>query len=324
MTLKKHNIYIKDLKRRTGQFQFFMHQLVEAAKTQGIPLCPEVIVQTIPQKIIKKIYFILCFVLRFVPRNTSIKVIIPSHGGAILHDAYPYWRYNIIPFLWDIWENNWDETLRQLKLLKVNQVFVTVRSRAEELKKLGYSAYWIPEGIDVNDYIKGKELSQRQIDIYELGRQHPEYHKVIEHILIQNNFVYKGNKYDDTGKLISLAYDTAEQLLSALPEVKVMVCFPRSDTHPQFAAKLETLTMRYWEAMLSGIVIVGRAPQELIDIIGYNPVIDVDWERPQQQLEEIIANIYQYQKLVDQNYNAAMCHAPWARRIPLIIKSLNN
>ena len=69
---------------------------------------------------------------------------------------------------------------------------------------------------------------------------------------------------------------------------KIMVCFPQCDTNPGRAGNIETLTIRYWEAMLSGCVIIGRAPNELINLIGYNPVIEVDWERAQEQLEEIL------------------------------------
>ena len=32
----------------------------------------------------------------------------------------------------------------------------------------------------------------------------------------------------------------------------MMVCFPQCDTNPMKAGNLETLTQRYWEAMLSG------------------------------------------------------------------------
>lgn len=36
-----------------------------------------------------------------------------------------------------------------------------------------------------------------------------------------------------------------------------------------------TLTQRYCECMFSRMVMEGHAPQELIDFIGYNPVIEL-------------------------------------------------
>ena len=97
-----------------------------------------------------------------------------------------------------------------------------------------------------------------------------------------------------------------------------MICFPQCDTNPQKAGNLETLTQRYWEAMLSGCLIVGRAPQELIDLIGYNPVIDVEWDNPEIQVEGILNNIENYQNLVDKNIESAQKYATWDSRIPLI------
>ena len=51
-----------------------------------------------------------------------------------------------------------------------------------------------------------------------------------------------------------------------------------SSPKPELAGDIETLTQRYWECMLSRIVMLGHAPQELIDLIGYNPVIEIDKE----------------------------------------------
>ena len=57
------------------------------------------------------------------------------------------------------------------------------------------------------------------------------------------------------------------------------------------AGKIETLTQRYWECMLSRCLIVGRAPFELINLIGYNPVIEVEWGNESEQLLRILNNI---------------------------------
>ena len=96
-----------------------------------------------------------------------------------------------------------------------------------------------------------------------------------------------------------------EQLYQLMADTKVMVCFPQCDTNPLRGEHIETLTQRYWEAMLSRCLMVGRAPQELIRLIGYNPVIEVDWDNAREQLSYILDHIDNYQELVDKNFEYA-------------------
>ena len=51
---------------------------------------------------------------------------------------------------------------------------------------------------------------------------------------------------------------------------------------------------------------IGHAPQELINLIGYNPVIEIDKDNPHHQLEDVIAHISDYQELVNRNRDAAL------------------
>ena len=67
--------------------------------------------------------------------------------------------------------------------------------------------------------------------------------------------------------------------------------------------------------MLSRCLIVGRAPKELTDLIGYNPVIDVDWKAPEDQLTNILSHIADYQEFVNKNYIIALKYASWDNRI---------
>ncbi|MCM1312208.1 MAG: hypothetical protein NC206_02190 [Bacteroides sp.] len=83
-------------------------------------------------------------------------------------------------------------------------------------------------------------------------------------------------------------------------------------------ASVETLTMRYWESMLSRCVIVGHCPKELYDLMGYNPVIEADMEHAATQVEEILSNISAYQDLVDKNLAQALKIASWDNRIKTV------
>ena len=109
-----------------------------------------------------------------------------------------------------------------------------------------------------------------------------------------------------------------------MPKIKVIISFPQSDTHPERAGEIETLTQRYWEAMLSRALVVGRAPKELVDMAGYNPVVEVDWDNPQEQLCRILENIGSYQEFVNKNYEFAFRNASWDIRVQHLIKTFRN
>lgn len=70
------------------------------------------------------------------------------------------------------------------------------------------------------------------------------------------------------------------------------------------------------------MLIVGHAPQELIDIVGYNPVIELDIQHPRQQIQEIARRIADYQPLVDKNRVVALKLGDWKQRMQQMMVSL--
>ena len=62
-------------------------------------------------------------------------------------------------------------------------------------------------------------------------------------------------------------------------------------------------------------MLFGHCPQELEDIAGYNPCIEIDERNPVGQIRSIIKNITHYQELVDRNRDAALHLAPWELRM---------
>lgn len=85
---------------------------------------------------------------------------------------------------------------------------------------------------------------------------------------------------------------------------------------PEIAGDIETLTQRYWECMFSRMVMVGHAPQELIDFIGYNPVIEFsDKISAEEQIADVIEHIEDYQTLVDKNHETAERLGSWNVRM---------
>lgn len=81
--------------------------------------------------------------------------------------------------------------------------------------------------------------------------------------------------------------------------------------------------------MLSRIVMVGHAPQELVDLIGYNPVIEVaidesSEENFRKEVKKILDHIEDYQPLVDRNRDVAVKMAPWELRMQHVKEWLVN
>lgn len=314
-------IYVKNKERKPGDFQFFMHQFVEASIKMGFKSLPEFAGSNLFVRLIRK----LSFVLRYIPKNKK-RIIIASEGGSLYYSSKPYLNYNIIPFLWDVWPENRYALFDDIRKLKIELAFVTSKQNKELIEQeTGIECHYIPEGIDISDYSKGESLQDRIGELYELGRQHPLYHKTVISLIEKGEIInYFGNEYDDGGRLLKLAFPTASDLLHTINKIKIVVCFPQCDTHPQRVGNIETLTQRYWECMLSGNLIIGRAPSELIELIGYNPVIDVDWDAPEEQLKNILKNINEYQTLVDKNHAVALKWASWDNRINDIKNILKN
>ena len=92
-------------------------------------------------------------------------------------------------------------------------------------------------------------------------------------------------------------------------------------THSERAQNIETLTQRYWEAMLTGTLLVGHAPQELINVCGYNPVIELG-DNPTQVIKEILSNVESYQTLAERNRECAEEKAEWDKRMTEIMEIL--
>ena len=231
-------------------------------------------------------------------------------------DTWPdYIFYEIIPFFWDVWPENFKKTCEWLSRYDVktavftsSQVVEMIRERFPEMNVI-----WCPEGIDVDSYKEGETLSQRTIDFLHYGRE-------IDDIVCYDfsDLTYVSGK--QSGKAVL----TQEQLYDLLSDAKVVATYPKSWTNPELAGNIETLTQRYWECMLSRCIMIGHAPKELVELIGYNPVIELDKEKPQQQLEDVLAHIVDYQGLVDKNRGVALKYGDWKNIVRNVFVSKKN
>ncbi len=115
---------------------------------------------------------------------------------------------------------------------------------------------------------------------------------------------------------------TNEQLRMALANTKITIALPRSITDPLGSGGVETMTQRYWEGMLTRQVMLGYAPKELIDLVGYNPVIEIDYDNVNEQILDVLAHIEDYQELVDRNRAIALELGDWEKRIKQVLAFL--
>lgn len=230
-------------------------------------------------------------------------------------DSFPdYARYEVVPMFWDCWPRYFELTCEWLRKHRVKTAIFSSRMTAERMQERfpEMRIIWCPEAVDGNVYQKGKLLRDRTIDLLEFGRSNE---KVLQTGALSLNHVCT----KQNGKFIY----TNEQLYQAMGDAKVTIALPRSMTQPEMAGDIETLTQRYWECMFSRMVMVGHAPQELVDFIGYNPVIELREEISAEALiRDVLEHIDDYQELVDKNRETAERLGSWDVRMKWLMEEL--
>lgn len=227
---------------------------------------------------------------------------------SINFDTFPdYARYEIIPFIWDCWPRYFEKTCKWFKHHDVRTAIFTSSQTAEKMRERfpEMNILWCPEGIDTSLYSEGKELKNREIDILEFGRSNRKVFKAEMPSSIKHVCTMQDGKYIFTN----------EELRQSMGDAKVTITLPRSITQPEVAGDIETLTQRYWECMLTRMVMVGHAPKELVDFIGYNPVIEIDTENPNGQINDILQHLADYRDLTNKNREVALQKGDWTARM---------
>ena len=207
---------------------------------------------------------------------------------SITFDTFPdYMQYDIIPFVWDCWPCYFEKMCSWLKKHQVRTAIFTSSQTAERIRQRfpAMQVLFCPEAVDISKYCQGKALSERSIDLLEFGRSNDHVLKIMLPVGM-NHVKTKGNG--------AFAFSN-KQLYAAMGEAKVTVTLPRSMTQPEVAGNIETLTQRYWECMLSGMVMVGHAPKELTELIGYSPVVELAKQQANEQILDILSHIEDFQ-----------------------------
>lgn len=244
---------------------------------------------------------------------------------SIRFDTFPDNAFHeIVPMFWDCWPCFFDDTCRWLRCHDVRTAVFSSRQTAERVREVlgkDINVIWCPEAVDSSVYDKGKLLKDRGVDLLEFGRSNE---KVVDASAFAgkkvNGVVMRHVCTCQNGKFIY----TNEQLYEAMGNAKVTIALPRSMTAPELAGDTETLTQRYWECMLSRMVMVGHAPGELVDFIGYNPVIELREDvSAVDMIVDVIEHIEDYQSLVDKNFRVATALGSWNVRMKWLMRELS-
>lgn len=237
-----------------------------------------------------------------------------AEAFTINFDCWPdYLWCETIPFIWDCWPSMYDRIEKWFYKHNIRTAIFTSSITAEEIRQRcpNVNILHVTEGIDTSVYHAGGSLVRRSIDFLEYGsKQRNIFDKPLEGI----------NHVNSTSIITKMM--TWDDLLNTMSDAKVTLALPRCDIDQEVTGGVETLTQRFWEGMLSRSVLVGRAPKELTDLIGYNPVITLDRQNAEEQIKDIIAHIDDYQVLVDKNREVALTMAPWNIRIKKIMNWL--
>jgi len=226
---------------------------------------------------------------------------------------YPYLflnRKKRYVYFFDAWTQDQSAFVDFIRRCKIDRVFVSASQAAAELnEKLGCPmASCIPEGIDVTMY-KQVSYNQKDIDVIQIGRKYDKYHEQILPFFNSTNKVYIYEKTKGT-----VIFPNREDFINGLARSKISICFPSNITHPERSGAIETMTNRYLQSMASKCLIVGHAPKEMIELFGYNPVVEVNPNAPVEQLSTILNHYTDYIPLIEKNYEMVSKHHTWEKR----------
>ncbi len=248
----------------------------------------------------------------FKTRHSNERVVFSVVMAPNFRQCFPYFMTTARKaiYLFDAWPSEHEVIARFVTLFDVANVFVSSRQAADMLQsKVDTSKFhWLPEGIRPEDY-KQYPYESKDIDVIALGRKYDAYHELIVAHLANTHRTYLYEKAKG-----AIIFPSREEFVDGLARSKISICVPSSITHPARAGEIETMTIRYLQSMISKCLVVGKAPEELISLFGYNPVIEIDSDNPAGQLQSVLENFPAYVPLIENNFNTVLNQHTWSHR----------
>jgi hypothetical protein len=216
-------------------------------------------------------------------------------------------------YQFDTWTH--DNTINEnaFRSFKINLAFMSIREASEYFNSLNipnFKAHWIPEAINSESY-KFSDVDGKNIDILQYGRRWEWLHDQI----LTFCKIYKMNyMYPKEIGSVKHQFKDRDELLDVLSRTKVAICVPKTITHPEIY-DLPAVTTRYFECMASKCLILGHAPEDLIKLFEYNPIIEVDYSAPLDQFAYLLDHYIEYIPLIERNYQITKEKHQWHNRI---------
>lgn len=222
-----------------------------------------------------------------------------------------------VPFAWDVWSPGWPHWVDRLARVRPRLMFVTAQESAEHLasRLSGTRVVNVPEAIHVARYDGSRPLRERSIDVLELGRRDPAWHDRVTPALAG---IGARHRFEDGG----LVFPDAASMRAGLADSRVSVCFTSATTTPARSGAVRTMTQRYLESLASGCLVVGEPVPELTGLLGWDPVVAADPDRPERQVRELLEGIDEHQGRVTAARDAVAVVGDWEARRELMAECL--
>lgn len=229
------------------------------------------------------------------PARVAPWFVLPARKSVYLFDAWPGKHASIRDFV-----TTWG----------VQYAFVSSSQAAKRLGEISdrCTFIWIPEGLDASLYTYRSPVA-KDVDVLQLGRKYDAHHGVIAPALAKagKSYLYEVVK----GGII---FPSRDAFVAGLASSRISICVPSCVTHPDRAGDIETMTLRYLQSMVSKCLVLGKAPAEMIELFGYNPVIEIDSGDPAGQILDLLERYEDYSPLIERNYEAVIADHTWQRR----------
>jgi hypothetical protein len=221
-------------------------------------------------------------------------------------------------YLFDAWPNFYPKIRAFVHDFGIQHAFISSSQSAVCLAEsiAGCQFHWTPEAVTPLQY-HHYPISARDIDVLQFGRRYELYHRQIVGALEKAGKIYLFEQ--SPGQLI---FPNRPAFVAGLARSRISICFPSNITHPERAGDVSTLTLRYLQSLASKCLVVGSAPEEMVRLFGYNPVIQADLQDPAGQLLSILENYDDFADLIEQNYRKVVAEHTWKHRWEQIASQL--
>lgn len=233
--------------------------------------------------------------------------------------SFPYLNLRAkAKYLWmyDAWESRFAEIERFVRTCGIDILMLSSKQAADHFSSLQlprFSAHWVPEAVDCSAY-RSKPMSERSIDVLQLGRKWEAYHQTIAPGLLK-----EGRKYVYETRPGKIIFKDRAQFISGLSDSKISICVPSNITHPERSGAISTMTTRYLQSMASRCLVLGELPHDMQYLFEHEPVIKIDKSDPVGQILHILDNVDEFQPLIERNYRAVVNGHTWQHRADKIL-----